>query len=169
MPINVTVTNSGKIALPESVKMLVYTLAASRLNSKVCLFSLGLSRCSLVTHKTPNWRVITWRVDSRLSEFVKNWIFILSQKLGNAGNFSYNSGNLCSYGGYTRSTFEAIINPHRKNVTSRKLHTGVHVWNAMLYHHPLSSPRLIFTEGHFQIMRRYQKRSFLALEEGILT
>jgi len=41
MPINVTVTNSGKIALPE---VLVFTLAASRLNSKVCLFSLGLSR-----------------------------------------------------------------------------------------------------------------------------
>jgi len=40
-PINVTVTNSGKIALPELIKqMLLFTLAASRFNSKVCLFSL---------------------------------------------------------------------------------------------------------------------------------
>jgi len=44
MPINVTVTNSGKITLPEIIKMLLFTLAASRLNSKDCLFSLGLSR-----------------------------------------------------------------------------------------------------------------------------
>jgi len=43
MPINITVTNSGKIALPELKKM-VFTLAALRLNSKVCPFSLGLSR-----------------------------------------------------------------------------------------------------------------------------
>jgi len=45
MPINVTVTNSGKMALPEFInKMLLFTLAALRLNSKVWLFSLGLSR-----------------------------------------------------------------------------------------------------------------------------
>jgi len=55
MPINVTVTNSGRIALPEIIKkVLVFTLAALRLNSKVCLFLLGLSRCTLVRHKTPN-------------------------------------------------------------------------------------------------------------------
>jgi len=39
MPINVTVTNSGKIALPEIIK-------------KMLLFTL-------VTHKTPNCMVIT--------------------------------------------------------------------------------------------------------------
>jgi len=46
MPINVTVTNSGKIALPESAKnvSILFTLAALRLNSKVCLFSHGLSQ-----------------------------------------------------------------------------------------------------------------------------
>jgi len=48
MAINVTVTNnySGKIALStrNHKKMLLFTLAASRLNFKVCLFSLGLSR-----------------------------------------------------------------------------------------------------------------------------
>jgi len=36
MPINVTVTNSGKISLQETIiQILVFTLAASRLNSKV--------------------------------------------------------------------------------------------------------------------------------------
>jgi len=39
MPINVTVINSGKIALPGFIKnILVFTLAALGLNSKVCLF-----------------------------------------------------------------------------------------------------------------------------------
>jgi len=42
MPINVTFTNSGKTAPPEIIKkMLLFTFAASRINSKVCLFSLG--------------------------------------------------------------------------------------------------------------------------------
>jgi len=50
MPIIVTVTNSGKISLQEFVrKILVFTSAASRLNSKV--FQLGLSRIIFVTHK----------------------------------------------------------------------------------------------------------------------
>jgi len=41
MPKNVTVTNSGKISLQETIiKILAFTLAASRLKSKVCLFSL---------------------------------------------------------------------------------------------------------------------------------
>jgi len=40
MPINVTVTNSGNISLQETlIKILVFTLAASRLNSKVYLFT----------------------------------------------------------------------------------------------------------------------------------
>jgi len=43
MPINVTVTFSGKILLQETItKMRVFTLAASRLNSKLYLFSLGV-------------------------------------------------------------------------------------------------------------------------------
>jgi len=57
-PINVSVTNSGKIAQPESVKMLVFKLAALRLNSKVCLFFTWAAsedpRCSQARHKTPN-------------------------------------------------------------------------------------------------------------------
>jgi len=32
-------------------------------------------RCSLVTHKTPNCMVITWRVRSRLSKIIKKLIF----------------------------------------------------------------------------------------------
>jgi len=39
MPINVTVTNSGKILIQETIiKILVFTLAGSRLNLKVCIF-----------------------------------------------------------------------------------------------------------------------------------
>jgi len=42
---NVTVTNSGKISLQETIiKTLVFTLASSRLNSIVYIFSRGLSR-----------------------------------------------------------------------------------------------------------------------------
>jgi len=58
MPINVTVTNSGKIALPELIKMLLFTLAVLRLNSKVCLFSLGLSRRIHAAH----WSRIKLRI-----------------------------------------------------------------------------------------------------------
>jgi len=43
MPINVTFPDSGKISLQIFIlKILVFTLAASRLNSKVYLFSFGL-------------------------------------------------------------------------------------------------------------------------------
>jgi len=57
MPINVTVTNSGKISLQVFIiKILLFTLADSRLNTKVYIFSLGAVtdyiRCSLVTQKT---------------------------------------------------------------------------------------------------------------------
>jgi len=42
MPINVTAKKPGKMPLQEIViKMLVFTLAASRLNSKVYFFHLG--------------------------------------------------------------------------------------------------------------------------------
>jgi len=68
MPRNVTVTNSGKIAQPEIIKMLLFTLAASRLNSKVCLFSLGLSQIIFAAHwsRIKLQMVKTWRVYSRL-------------------------------------------------------------------------------------------------------
>jgi len=60
-------------------KMLLFTLAASRLNSKVCLFFTwavtAYARCSLVKHKTPNRMVITWRVYPRLSKIIKKLIF----------------------------------------------------------------------------------------------
>jgi len=53
MPINVTLTNSWKIA-PQVfvIKILVFTLAASRLSSKVYLFHLGWY--SLLTGHTEN-------------------------------------------------------------------------------------------------------------------
>jgi len=53
MPINVTLTNLGKISLQETViKMLVFTLEASRLKSKANLFSLGLSRIIFAFHSS---------------------------------------------------------------------------------------------------------------------
>jgi len=52
MPINDTVTNSDIIlSLQVFIKnILVFTFAASNLNSKVHLFSLGLSRIIFVSH-----------------------------------------------------------------------------------------------------------------------
>jgi len=42
MPVNAAVTNSGKISLQETtIKIFVFTLASSRLNSKIYLFHLG--------------------------------------------------------------------------------------------------------------------------------
>jgi len=61
MPINVTVTNSGMIALPEIIKkMLLFTLAASRFNSKVCLFSLGQSWRIHAAHWSTTKLQIAW-------------------------------------------------------------------------------------------------------------
>jgi len=69
MPINVTVTNTGKILLQETiVKILVLTLAASRLNSKVYLFSFGVSRIvsdAPWSHK--NSKLKCYNIKSRLS------------------------------------------------------------------------------------------------------
>jgi len=52
MPINVTVTDSGKIALLEFIKYVTIYISSfkARLNSKVCLFSLGMSRCIHAAH-----------------------------------------------------------------------------------------------------------------------
>jgi len=61
MPINVSVTNSGKISLQETtIKILVSTLAASRLNSKVSLLSLGQSRIIFVAHWSHKKLKIEW-------------------------------------------------------------------------------------------------------------
>jgi len=81
MPINVTVTNLGMGSLQEY--MLKYTFlptsAASRLNSKVSLHSLRLSRIMLASYwsnkKTQNRMVFTWLLHSRLSESIKNDLF----------------------------------------------------------------------------------------------
>jgi len=65
MPINITVTNSGKISLQEFIiRIFVFTLAASRLNSKVYIFSTKAVtdyipiRSALVTQKTQNYMVL---------------------------------------------------------------------------------------------------------------
>jgi len=51
MLISVTVSNSGKISLQKFIiKMFFFTLAASRLNSKVDLCSLGLSQIIFASH-----------------------------------------------------------------------------------------------------------------------
>jgi len=53
MPINVTVTNSGKIS-PQGIiiRIFVFILVASRFNSKVYHFSLGLSRIIFNSHSS---------------------------------------------------------------------------------------------------------------------
>jgi len=63
MPINFTVTNSGKVFI---VKILVFKLAASRLNSKVCLSSLGMSRTIYAAH-TKNSKLNNYNIKRRLS------------------------------------------------------------------------------------------------------
>jgi len=62
MPKNVTVTNSERISQQENIiKFLVFTLAASRLNSKVYLFSLRQSRIILkITLEVPDHYNIFW-------------------------------------------------------------------------------------------------------------
>jgi len=51
MPINVTVANSRKMPQLEKFrKIVVFALAASRLNSKVYFFPLRLSRTMLNSH-----------------------------------------------------------------------------------------------------------------------
>jgi len=70
MPINVTVTNSGKISLQVFViKILVFTLAASRLNCKVSLVSLGLSRIIFTTNSKFNG----YNMKSRLYTLSEAW------------------------------------------------------------------------------------------------
>jgi len=71
MSINVTVANSRKILLQETmIKILLFTLAASRYISKVYLYftkTVTNYICfSLVRQKTQNWKVLTWVVGSRL-------------------------------------------------------------------------------------------------------
>jgi len=70
MPRNDTDTNSGKISLQETIiKILVFTLTASRLNSKVYHFSLGLSRIILASHSTghtKNLKLNGYNMKSRL-------------------------------------------------------------------------------------------------------
>jgi len=84
IPINVTVTNSGKTALPEYVKNVSIYISSFKIKfQNLPFFTYAVThdpRCSLVTHKTPNWMVITWRVDSRLSEFVKNLLNPINAK-----------------------------------------------------------------------------------------
>jgi len=69
MPINVTVTNSGKISLQETIiKILVFTLAASRLSSKVyTFFHLGYHGLySPLTGYTKNSKLNGYNMKSRL-------------------------------------------------------------------------------------------------------
>jgi len=77
MPINVTVTNSGRIELPEIIKnVTIYTSSFKIKFLSLPFFTWAVTsypRCSLVKHKTPNCMVITWRVYSGLSKIIKNW------------------------------------------------------------------------------------------------
>jgi len=82
MPKNVTVAHSGKMSLQETIiKILVFTLAVSRLFSKVYLFSLRLSRIIFASHWSHQKVKIEWlyqeeyTLESRLSESVKNDVF----------------------------------------------------------------------------------------------
>jgi len=61
MPINGTVTDSGKISLQVFIiKILVITLAATRLSSKVYLISLRLSRIIFASHWSHKTLKIEW-------------------------------------------------------------------------------------------------------------
>jgi len=68
MPINVTVTNSEKISIQETIiKVLVLTIAASRLNSIVSLFHLGCHGLySLLTGHTKNSKLNGFNMKCRL-------------------------------------------------------------------------------------------------------
>jgi len=56
MPINVTATNSGKIALPEFVKNVRIYISSFKIKFQSLPFFTWANdpRCSLVTYKTPN-------------------------------------------------------------------------------------------------------------------
>jgi len=74
MPINVTVTNSGKIALPEFIKNVTIYISSFKIKfQSLPFFTWAVTayrRCSLVTHETPNCMVITLSVYSRLSKII---------------------------------------------------------------------------------------------------
>jgi len=63
MPINVTVTNSVKIALPEIIKNVTFYISSFKIKfQSLPIFTWAVTaypRCSVATHKTPNCMVIT--------------------------------------------------------------------------------------------------------------
>jgi len=63
MPINVTITNAGKIALPEIIKNVTIYISSFKIKfQSLPFFTWAVSAypcCSLVTHETPNCMVIT--------------------------------------------------------------------------------------------------------------
>jgi len=63
MQMNVTVTNSGRIALPEIIKNVTIYISSFKIKFQSLPFFtwavMAYPRCSLVTHKTPNCMVKT--------------------------------------------------------------------------------------------------------------
>jgi len=80
--INVTVINSGKIALPEFVKNVSIYFSSFNLIPKFAFFTWAVIRRIHAAHWSGTKLQIEWlrehvrRVDSRISEFVKKMIFI---------------------------------------------------------------------------------------------
>jgi len=67
MPVNVTATNSGRIALQEIIKnVTIYTSSFNIKFQSMSFFTWAVTaypRCSLVKHKTPNCMVIIKKID----------------------------------------------------------------------------------------------------------